>query len=73
MFWKKKINLDSEEYLDLRKQILDLQLDVEQMQMRYKKKIKKPDDEEETPAPFDDGFNDLRKINKGKSPDYFNG
>ena len=70
MWWKKKKNLDSEEYLTLRKQILDLQLDVEQLQGRFRKKIKPKSvtEEEVVTPPFDDGFNELRKLNKEQNP-----
>jgi len=66
MFWKNKKKIDSDEYLKLRKLILDLQLDVEQLQGRFKKKIKPKSDieEEVVTPPFDDGFNELRKLNK---------
>jgi len=61
MFWKIK----SKEYLELKRKLLEIELDVEQLQQRWKKKIKpKKDEEDETPSTFNDGFDDLRKLNK---------
>jgi len=69
MFWKKK-KIDSEEYLNLRKKILDLELDVAQLQQRFQRKIKlkSTTEEGEVSPPFDDGLNDLRKLNKDSFP-----
>jgi len=69
MFWKKKI--DSEEYLKLRKLIDVLTLDVELLNQRYKKKIK-PREEltESNPNTINDGFDELRKLNKDKDYKY---
>jgi len=47
----------------LRELILDMQLDIEQLQSRFKKKLKpKAVEQEYTDSP--DGLDDLRKINK---------
>lgn len=66
MFWKKKEPLKSEEYLTLRKKILDIELDVAQLQQWIKKKIKPKSatEEGEGSPPFDDGLNELRNLNK---------
>jgi len=61
MFWKIK----SKEYLELKRKILALELDVEQLQQRWKKKLKpKKEEEDETHSTFNDGFDEIRKINK---------
>jgi len=69
MFWKKK-NLQSQEFLDLKKEISLLWIEIDSLAVRKKRKIKSPDEEASVTAPFDDGFNELRKINKQESPKY---
>lgn len=63
MFWKKK-NLQSEEFLALKKEISLLWIEIDSLAVRKKRKIKSPDEEAPVTAPFDDGFNELRKLNK---------
>lgn len=60
MFWKIK----SKEFLELRKLIDVLILDVELLNQRFRKKIKplKKDDEKDSVETFDDGMNELRKL-----------
>ncbi len=73
MFWKKK-NLQSEEFLQLKKEISLLWIEIDALAVRKKRKIKNPVVEEgssPSSVPFDDGFNELRKINKDNSPDYY--
>ena len=65
LFGFSKKSIDSEEFLKLKREINLLQLDVELLQQRYKKKIKPPVEEEEKPTDsFNDGMDDLRKLNK---------
>ncbi len=70
MFWKKK-NLQSEEFLQLKKEISLLWIEIDSLAVRKKRKIKSPDEEAQVSPPFDDGFNELRKINKEASHSYF--
>ena len=69
MFWK-KLRLKSDEYLEIQKQLAMLWLELDVLTVRYKRKVTKKEDihiPSETQE-FDDGFNDLRKLNKdGKS------
>jgi len=61
MFWKIK----TKEYLELLKLIRVLQLDVEQLQQRFMKKIKPVVKEDELEhSTINDGFDELRKLNK---------
>ena len=69
MFWKKKI-LQSNEFLELKKEISLIWIELDALAVRKKRKIKSPDEEAAVAAPFDDGFNELRKLNKGDSTDY---
>lgn len=65
MFWKKK-TLDSREYLELKKELALLWLEVDVLSLRYKRKAMKKEtlDVPEEGKGFNDGFNDLRKLNK---------
>jgi len=67
MFWKKK-NLESEEYLALKKEISLLWIEIDALAVRKRRKIKSPGEEAPVAAPFDDGFNELRKLNKEGFP-----
>lgn len=63
-FWKK--NLESKEFRELKQQIELLWMELDILTARYKRKATKKisdEDPQETKG-FDDGFNDLRKLNK---------
>lgn len=60
MFWKK---IESKEYRELYHEIELLKIDIALLQKRKLKKL--PLGEEETKeTPFNDGMDDLRKLNK---------
>ena len=65
MFWNKKI--DSKEYLELKREISMLWIEIDVLSARYKRKVtKKVDIEEESQTTsIQDGFDELRKLNKG--------
>lgn len=69
MFWKKK-NLESKEFLELKKEISLIWIELDVLSMRYKRKVtkKQSTDEDSTPSAIDDGFDDLRKLNKEYNP-----
>lgn len=68
-FWKEKKQIDSKEYIELRKKLDVIELDVEQLQNRFKRKMKPKTEEEETrPSGIDDGMDELRKLNKEYPP-----
>lgn len=70
MFWHKKKDLESKEYRELKQQIDLLWLELDIITKRYRRKVEKKqeltEEEEELlkPSAIDDGFNELRKINK---------
>jgi len=70
MFWKRKTKLDSDEFIKLKRLIAALEVDVEQLQQRFKRKIKTKaaPEEEEVSSSFNDGFDELRKLNKEQNP-----
>ena len=64
LFWKKK--LQSKEYRDLKQQIELLWIEIDIITQRWKRKVK-PKQLDELPDEtkgFNDGFDDLRKLNK---------
>ena len=63
MFWKKKEPLKSDEYRELKQQIDLLWLELDIMSRRYKRKVLNKETPEETKG-FNDGFDDLRQLNK---------
>ena len=65
-FWKKAKEIKTEEFLELKKEIDMLWLEVDVLTKRYKRKVTSvQQDVEESAAAFNDGFDDLRKLNKG--------
>jgi len=63
MFWKRKEPLKSDEYRELKQQVDLLWLELDIITRRYRRKVAKIEVPEETKG-FDDGFDDLRKLNK---------
>lgn len=62
-FWNK---IKSSEYKELKIQIELLAIDVDILTARYKRKVKSKDDvpEESKGSAIDDGFDEIRKLNK---------
>lgn len=62
MFWKK---IKSEEYKELKQQIELIWMEIDILTQRYKRKVKSKGDQapQETEG-IDDGFDELRKLNK---------
>jgi len=65
MFWK-KTTLQSKEYLELKREIALIWIELDVLSLRYKRKVTKKLDstEEAEPKAIDDGFDELRKLNK---------
>jgi len=70
MFWQRDRSVVNNHILiELKREIASLRVDVEQLQQRFRKKIKKSATEEEDVSPsFNDGFDELRKLNKEQNP-----
>lgn len=58
--------MNSDEFLELKKEISLIWIELDVLSLRYKRKVPKKLDsaEETTPPPIDDGFDELRKLNK---------
>lgn len=67
MFWKK---IKSSEYKELKQQIDLLWLEVDVITKRWQRRVTKKADvpEETTGSGIDDGFDELRKLNKENIP-----
>lgn len=66
MFFKKKKEVDSKEFIELKKDIQLIWIEIDALTQRYKRKIKDPatTDLILPEKPIDDGFDELRKLNK---------
>ena len=63
MFWKKK--LKSDEYLELKQQIELIWMEIDVFTVRYKRKVSDKAPIEQTEGKkIEDGFDELRKLNK---------
>lgn len=69
MFWKKK-KIESDEYKELKQQIDLLWLELDVITKRYRRKVmpKGDDAPQETAGSIDDGFDELRQLNKEQKP-----
>ena len=67
MWWK---NLKTSEYKELKLQIELLWIEIDILTQRYKRKVKPKElpQEEQGSETFDDGFDELRKLNKEAKP-----
>jgi len=65
LFWKRK-EINSKEYLELKRELALIWIEIDVLASRYKRKVTKKQEstEETTNPPIDDGFDELRKLNK---------
>lgn len=63
-FWRKK-SLNSEEYLEIKKELAMIWLEIDILTQRYKRRVTKKETPEETQtSKYNDGFDELRTLNK---------
>jgi len=64
MSWlrKSKLKVLEDDIYSLKKKVGDLELDVDGLKIRIKKKIVLPKEEKSETSKYDDGFDDVRKL-----------